>query len=73
MYAIRSYYDGEADAVHRQQPAEAHAEVADLQQGAHVGSSICGRRLGSSPWGRQTIISTMTRPKISMRYSYNFV
>ena len=62
----------EIDPVHREQPAEAHLQPGDLQQfriRAHWGSSTWGRLAGSRPCGRHIIINTITRPKISIRYS----
>src|SRR5690606_31031588 len=41
------------------------------QGGAHAGTSTWWRFMGSRPCGRQIIMTIMTRPKISMRYSEN--
>src|SRR5690606_14053891 len=66
------FLDGQVHPVDRQKPAEAHAQAADLENGAaHGFSSRCGRCMGSRPCGRQIIITIMVRPKISMRYSLN--
>src|SRR6185312_7133721 len=55
-----------------QQAAEAHGQSADRQQHiTHDSNSTCGRFIGSRPCGRHTIMTTMTRPKISMRYWAN--
>ncbi|MNF70029.1 hypothetical protein D3C84_519280 [compost metagenome] len=66
------------DAVDRQQAAEAHRQIGDIEQFvvgivqlAHLRSSIWGRLMGSSPCGRQIIMNTIKRPNISMRYSLN--
>ena len=73
--------DRQRHAIDGQQAAKAHGEVLHGQQGAgcagavrgvhgivaHRVSSTCGRLTGSSPSGRQIIISTITRPKISIR------
>ena len=61
--------------VDRQQPAETHGEMLDLdQRRAHRAppalggwSRIDGRRCATIPRGRNTMISTMANPKASMR------
>src|SRR6185437_13648093 len=65
----------ERDVVDRHQPAEAHGQVLDLDQGrAHALPRRCtgckrsdGSRWDTSPRGRNTMISTMARPKTTMR------
>src|SRR5690606_28993270 len=62
----------ELHAIDSQQTAEAHGQIRYLQQDlAHCFNSTCGRFMGSRPCGRHIIITTMTRPKIIMRYSAN--
>src|SRR6266568_1076286 len=65
----------EGDVVHGGEAAEALRDPPHLEQRAHCASSTRdrspsrkrGRRSGSRPWVRKSIISTMTSPKTSMR------
>src|SRR5690606_19337679 len=66
--------DAQGDLIDGQQATEAHAQAGDLQQrgSTHDFSSRCGRFIGSSPCGRQIIISTISKPNSSIRYSSNW-
>src|SRR5260221_473669 len=62
--------DRERNVLQRADAAEALRNVLDLQQGAHAAGTESSRFLtaeGNSPAGRNSMISTSARPKISMR------
>src|SRR5690606_5403266 len=62
----------ECNLIYRQQTAKPHRQARYLKQYfAHTFNSTCGRLTGSKPCGRHIIIKTITKPKISIRYSAN--